>query len=226
MSVSTPPPPVPSKKKGWGCFGCGCLVLIAIVALILALCGLGGYSAYHKILANTSNTPASVPTPPVTDDFYQSVVQKVEDFSHDVKNHQPASLQLSSDEINALLMRDPYLSSHNAKLFIVLSGDEASIQGSIPCDSISSFHGFSGRYANFSGTTGITFDSTNHSLSFPIHTLEIGDKALPQNAMPLMQAESAAIVNPLLLGNPDIKDLLAQAKSIRIANGNFIVETQ
>lgn len=224
MSIATPPP-APPKKKGLGCLGCGCLIVLAIAALILGLICVGSYSTYHRALALTSPTPTSVTVAPVTDDFYQSVKQKLSDFNHDVKNHQPATIQLSGDEINAIIARDPYLSAHHVQMAVTIEGDQASIQASIPTDVMIQAL-FTGRYVNFSTTFGADFNSDSKMLNVTLHSLQVGDQSIPANSLPMLQAELTPILNVELQKNPDIKQLLDQTKSIQIENGNLVIETQ
>ncbi len=223
MSISSPPPPAAPKKKGLGCLGCGCLVLIAIAVLI----GVIFYFLYHQTVALTSRAPASVPVVAPTEDFYQGVRQKVSDFNHDVKNHQAATIQLSGDEINAILARDPYLTAHHVQLFVAMADDRASVQASIPTNALPlAQSAFPGRYVNFKSTFTISYNLSDKLVNFIFQSLQIDDKTIPDDELPAMQTLFTPVLNAQLQSNPDAKNLLDQTKSMRIENGNLVIETQ
>ena len=222
MSVSTPPVP---KKSGLGCLGCGCLVLALLVILFLALVAGAGYLGYTKAVSLTSTTPAAVPSFNGSDDVYNTAEQKVTAFGHDVQNHQAATVRLSADEINTLIARNPDLIRQKAHLFVTLTNDQAQVQGSLPTDELS--HGIlKNRYLNFDTTFGLGFNSDTKSLDLALHHLQIGDQPTPQNLLPTMQAEFTPLLNAELQKYPGTKDLLQQAKSIEIKDGELVIETQ
>jgi hypothetical protein len=225
MSVSTTPPPVQKKKSGLGCLGCGCLVLVLLVVLFVGLVGGGFYLGYKKIVGLTSTAVADVPTFNGSDDVYNAAKQKVGAFKHDVDNHQAATIQLSADEINTLIARDPYLTAQQAHLFVTLTNDQAQVQGSIPTGMLS--YGFvKDRYLNFDTTFGLGFNSDAKAVDLMLHQLRLGDQTMPQKALPTMQVEIATILNAELQQYPETKNTLQQAKSIQIKDGELVIETQ
>jgi hypothetical protein len=225
MSVSTTPPGQPPKKSGMGCLGCGCLVLALLVILFLGLVAGGCYLGYQKIVSLSSTTPAEVPAFNGGDDVYAAAQQKVTAFQHDAQNHQAATIQLSADEINALLARDPGMTRNKAHLFVTLTNDQARLQGSIPTGGIS--QGFlKDRYFNFDTTFGLGFNPDAKTLDITLHHLQIGDQPTAQKVLPTMQAELTAILNAELQQYPATKNLLQQAKSIQIKDGELVIETK
>ncbi len=225
MSVTVAPPPAPKKKSGLGCLGCGCLVLGLVVILFVGLVVGGFYVGYQKVVGLTSTTPADVPSFNGSDDVFNTAQQKVMAFGHDVQDHQAATIQLSADEINALIARDPELIRQKAHLFVTLTGDEAQVQGSIPTEALS--EGFlKNRYLNFDTTFGLGFNPDAKSLDLILHQLKIGDQPTPQNLLPTMQAELTPILNAELQNYPLSKPVLQQAKSITIKDSQLVIETQ
>jgi hypothetical protein len=225
MSVSTPPPPAPKKKSGLGCLGCGCLVLALLAILFVALVGGGGYMVYQKVLNLTSPTAATIPSFNGTDDVYNAAKQKVSAFQYDVANHQPATIQLSADEINTLITRNPDLIQQQARYFFTLTNDQAEVQGSIPTDTFTAGL-FKGRYFNFDTTFGLGFNSDSKNIDLMLHHLQIGDQTTPQNLLPTVQAELAPLLNMEMQKNEMTKNLLLQAKSIQVKDGQLVIETQ
>jgi len=235
MSISTPPPPAPQKKRGLGCLGCGCLILVLIIIIIVALMGGAGYLTYKKVLAVTSPAPADLPSVTVTDNDYTAVKQKLADFNHDVKNHQAATLQLSADEINTLLARDPDAIKNNLHGFVSLTGQEGRLQASMPLDALS--QGLvKGRYVNLDLTFEVHFDATTHSVNLIAHALKFGDTTYlgpdapdPKAAQAVVNAYTPILNQQFNAGirkNSDTAALLDQTRSIEIQNGQLVIETQ
>jgi hypothetical protein len=233
MSISVAPPAPPKKKRGMGCLGCGCLILILLVVLFLALIGGSSYVGYNQVLSVTSDKPAVLPNFDGGDNFYATVKQKAAGFGHDLKNHQAATIQLSGDEINTLLARDPDLVAHKIHIYVALDSNQATVQGSVPTDALTegAFNGvapnsFAGRFVNFKGTLGVVFDPQTRNFNFTLHSLKSGNNTLPQNMLPLMENLMNSFLNAAMQKNPDAQNLLHQAKSIQIKNGQLVIETQ
>jgi hypothetical protein len=228
MSVSNTPPPPPAakpgvRKRGTGCFGCGCLIAILLVLIICGLLGAGVYVGYGRI---TSALPAAIPPSAAgTEDFYLRIKQKADDFYHDVKDHQAATIRLSGDEINAILARDPYLVARHIHLFVTIARDRASIQGSIPTSNLSPLL-TDGRYLNIDSSFNIQFNPANRQLYLIPRDLQLGGQPAAEPLMTALQADINPVLNAELQKDPDSRRMLAQAKSIRLEDGTLVIETQ
>jgi len=208
-----------------GCLGCGCLVLVLLVILVVGLVAGGCYLGYEKMVGFTSTTPADVPSFNGSDDVYNAAEQKITAFEHDVQNHQAATIQLSGDEINTLIARDPEMIRQKVHLFVTLTNDLARMQGSVPTSVFA--HGFlKDRYLNFDSTFGLGFNSDVKSVDIALHHLQVSDQAAPENLLPSAQVYIGALLNANLQQSPATKDLLQQAKSIEIKDGELTIETQ
>lgn len=183
----------------------------------------------------TSTTPSAVPSFDGGDELYASARQKLADFDHDVENHQAATIQLSADEINTLLVRSPNVIKNNAHVFVTLTDNEGRIQASLPTDALS--HGLlSDHYVNLDTSFEVHFDLQTKSANLTFHALQFGNKVLmDQNASNTSLSQSATIwytsifnqsFNNGIRKNPDGAALLDQAKSIEIQNGELVIETQ
>jgi hypothetical protein len=224
MSVTTSPP-APPKKRGLGCLGCGCLILALLAFLVLALVAAVGYIGYAQMSALTSSVPLAVPSFDGGDEMYNSAVQKVTAFDHDLHDHQAAMLQLSGDEINTLIARDPYFTKNKVLLYVTLADNDVSVKTSIPTSLI--LYGIlPGRYLNGTTSFGLNFDSTGRNLNLDLQSLQIGEKEMPQNALPTIQTEINPALNQLLQRDPDLKLLLEEAKSIEIQGNELVIETE
>jgi len=190
---------------------------------------------YTMALALTTATPASVPSSNASDDVYQAARQKVADFDHDVKNHQAATIQLSGDELNALVEHTPDITKNNIHAFVTLTDNEARLQANIPTDTLS--HGLiPGRYVNFDTSLQVNFDSSTKSVNFTFNTLKFGDQTLLGPASQNDPTTRSLILtytsifnqsfNNGIRKNPDGAALLDEAKSIDIENGQLVISTQ
>jgi hypothetical protein len=216
MSISTPPPPVRPKKKGMGCLGCGCLILALLVLLVLGLVAGASYLGYRNVLNLTSTTPSALPAVASTDDLYNSAKQKIADFDHDVKNHQAATVQLSPDEINALIARDPTVQKYNIRSYVSFTSDQGRVQMSLPTELLSSGI-VRGRYVNLDTSFGINFDPPTRSIILNFHNTSFTNAFTPAFNQSF---------NKGVRQNPDGAALLNQAKSIEIKDGELVIETQ
>jgi hypothetical protein len=238
MSISTPIPPAPPRKRGLGCLGCGCLVLVVLGILFVGLVAGACYLGYTKVLAYTETTPASIPSPQEGDDVFASARQKISDFDHDVKNHQPAKMTLTADEINAMIARNPDLAKNKVRAFVTMTGDQGRVQASLPTDGVS--HGLlTGRYANMDMSFELHFDPQTKSVNAIFDALQIGDQTLTappsgngnqtafnQSFMRSFTPAFNQSFNAAIRKYPDGAALLDQAKTIEIQNGSLTIETQ
>ncbi len=217
------------------CLGCGCLILVILLVLILALFGAVSYMGYSQLVSFTSPTPGNVPTSNAGDDVYNSARQKLADFDHDIKNHQAATIQLSADEINALITRDPEVIKHNIHAYVSLTGNAGRIQGSFPTDILSHDY-IKDRYLNLDASFEINFDSSTRNVNLSFQSAQLGSHAIlgpevesSQGTRSLVQVYTGyfnLFLNNEIRQSPDGASLLAQAKSIEVKNGELVIETQ
>jgi hypothetical protein len=231
MSISTTSSSVPPKKRGLGCLGCGCLVLVLLAILLAGGVAAIGYMGYRGAVSLTSTTPAAVPAFEGGDEVYNAAKQKLADFDHDVKNHQAATIQLSADEINALIARSPDVVKLNIHAFVTLTNNEGRVQMNLPTDSLSQGL-IKGRYLSFDTSFAVNFDPQTKSVNLMPHTLRLGDKVImDQNsdneaAMRSITPAFNQSFNNALRQNPEGAAFLDQAKSIEIKDGELVIVTQ
>lgn len=220
----TPPPP-PPKKKGMGCLGCGCLILVILVLLFLGLVATGSYMIYREALSITSTTASTVQTFDGGDDMYNRAKQKLTDFDHDLHNNLAAKIELSADEINTLIARNPDFSKNNIHLFVTITNGKAEVQTSFPTG-VFTRGLLKDRYLNGDTSFGLTFDPTAKTLDVDLQSLQINGEDLPKENLPLIQTKINPALNRILQGSPECKSVLDQAKSIEIKDNELVIETQ
>ena len=229
MATQIPPPQAPQKsnKAGWGCLGCGCVVVVVIFLLIAGLIG-GGIYMVDKGL-NVMSSPTAAAIPPLTggDDVFDSAQKKITQFNQDLSASKTSTLTLTSDEVNAVLNHDIDLKKSQAELLITLTGDQARVQTSVASNAIPVANWVvKDRYFNLDGTTGLSFDPDSKQITFDFHKLQVGEVTIPNNALQTYQTLCAQIMNQKLRENAAMANVLQNAKSVSIKDGQFVIETK
>ena len=137
-----------------GCFARGCLILF-IFAIVLAIaCFAGMYWGLHRHsalfygsywLAKTrsiAEAPTPVPEFNASDQQIERVRERWQDFEQKTRAGQPAEIELSADDINALIATTEGV---RRKVFASIEGDQLHLQTSVP---IGEFVGRPGYYFN------------------------------------------------------------------------------
>jgi hypothetical protein len=131
----------PPRRKGLGCFARGCLTL-SIFAIVLAIaCFAGMYWGLHRHsalfygsywLAKTrsiAEAQSTVPEFSGSDQQIQRVRERWQDFEQKTRAGQPAEIELSADDINALIATTE---NFPGKMFASIDGNQLRLQASVP----------------------------------------------------------------------------------------------
>jgi hypothetical protein len=131
----------PPRRKGLGCFARGCLTLL-IFAIVLAIaCFAGMYWGLHRHsalfygsywLAKTrsiAEAQSTVPEFSGSDQQIQRVRERWQDFEQKTRAGQPAEIELSADDINALIATTE---NFPGKMFASIDGNQLRLQASVP----------------------------------------------------------------------------------------------
>jgi hypothetical protein len=134
-----PPPP----QQGMGCFARGCLTVV-VFALVLAAAFVGGTYVAVRFLRSSyfTSAPVQLPAATATAEERQAARVKWNEFEHAARAHQPARIELTADEINALIASEPKL---RGKAHVAIEDDTARLQVSIPLEEVRLLRG---RYMN------------------------------------------------------------------------------
>lgn len=140
MTSWVDPPPA---QKRMGCFAKGCLTLVALVVLLAAAFVGGSYWAVRHLRDHYS-APASAPLPSNTlsSGQIEQVRSQWDAFTTASNQHRPARIELSADEVNALIASKP---EWRGKGFVTIDGELGHVRLSIPIAEIS---WLKGRYLN------------------------------------------------------------------------------
>ena len=123
-----PPPP----QKGLGCFAKGCLILLVFVVLLCVAFVGGSYLAVRYFrTAYFPTTRAPLPTPAPQTESPQEVRARWDTFERAARAHQPARIDLTADDINALIASEPRL---RGKAHVSIEGNTGHLRVSVPLD--------------------------------------------------------------------------------------------
>ena len=136
----------PPRRNGLGCFARGCLILLVFAIVLAIACFAGVYWGFqrhsaivHGIywLAKThsiANEPVPVPEFSGSDTQIQSVRERWQDFEQKTRAGQAAEIELTADDINALIAANP--ERFRGKVFVSIEGNQLRIQASTPLGEI------------------------------------------------------------------------------------------
>jgi len=144
----------PPQRKGLGCFGRGCLILLVFVIVLAIACFAGIYWGLHRNSAlfygsywmaktgSLAKAPTPVPEFNPSDQQIQLVQEHWQDFEQKTRAGQSAEIELSADDINALIATSEGV---HGKVFVSIDRDQFRLQLSVP---IGEFFGREGYYFN------------------------------------------------------------------------------
>jgi hypothetical protein len=133
-----PPPP----QRSSGCFGRGCVILLGFFILLAAAFAGGTYLAVRYLRTSYFvGGPVTLPASNATEQEQQLARAKWYDFERAARAHTAARIELTADELNALIASEPDLRS---KGFVTIENNTARLQISFPL----SVRWLRGRYLN------------------------------------------------------------------------------
>jgi hypothetical protein len=141
-------------RKGLGCFRRGCLILLVFLIVLAIACFAGMYWGLNRDSArfygnywlpktrSLAERPTPVPEFNASDQQIQLVRERWQDFEQKARAGQPAEIELSADDINALIATSDDV---RGKVFASIDGNQLRLQASVP---IGGFLGRPGYYFN------------------------------------------------------------------------------
>ena len=141
----------PPRRKGLGCFARGCLILLVFAIVLAIACFVGVWWGLQRDsavvrgiywLAKTHSIAAeSAPVPEfsASDNQIQEVRERWQDFEQKTRAAQPAEIELTANDINALIAANRHA---RGKAFVSIEGDKLRVQASVPLGEILSRPGY------------------------------------------------------------------------------------
>ncbi len=220
----------PPRKQPRGCFFYGCLT--AIVVLVVG--GIGLYFGIRYALERfvetvvpyTEATPMELPKSTLPEADYTQLQQRIRTFraALDTKVG-TAPLVLTSDELNALIAKDPSWSQLKDAVHVSMRGDEITADLAIPLgDYAANVPGgdrLKGRYLNGTATVKITL--VDQKFALDVRSVDIHGKSLPPAVMAGLRAQNLA---DLQEGSPDLVKVKSMLQSLHVVDGKLTIEAK
>jgi len=208
----------PAAKPRRGCFFYGCIT--GLVLLVIVLGALIATLYYVKNLVNqyTDTRPMELPTVQMSPGEIDKLKQRFEAFQQAVRDHGPAQpLELTADDINALIASGPERQALKGKFYLSLDGDQLKGEVSMPLPEVG-WGMLKGRYLNGSATFNLSF--RNGVLSVSPQTINVKGKPLPEVYMQQIRTENLAAN---LAQEPKTVAVLQGLQDIRVKDGKLVV---
>ena len=137
----------PPHQGGLGCFAKGCLILL-VFGILLCLAFVAGtyYAARFLRTEYFSTEHEPLPFSHASVEEENAVRARWNAFEKAARAHEPARIELSADDLNALIATDPRL---RADAYVTIEDNTARLQVSIP---IGKSWWMPGRYINAQGS--------------------------------------------------------------------------
>jgi hypothetical protein len=206
------------QKSGRGCLF---YVLIAMAVSVVML-GLGAFFGlrYAHGLVNrlTAAQPAQLPKVQLPETVMFQLHDRVDTFRDAVRDNDPTSpLELSSDELNALIATDPAFVALKNHLFVSITNNQLGAQISFPAEDLGLVK-LRGRYVNATGIFHVAI--VTNELQITAESLSVRGEPLPRNIMKEVAAENLA---DRFNQDPRAAAGLKKIQSIDVKNGKLIV---
>ncbi len=210
----------PKKSKGKGCFFYGCLT--CIVVFILGGVGLyfgAKYAANYFVQHYTSDQPLKLPDTQLPADELKSLLARADKFSDEVKaGTNSPTLELTSEEINALIANKPDLAMLKGKFYAKIEGDKLTGTTSVPLDELN-LPSLKGRYLN--GNAGLKVNTENGVLYVTLDSFAINGQAMPEDALKQMRARNLA---DEINKDPKKAAEVRKIESLSVKDGKLIIK--
>jgi hypothetical protein len=120
----------PPNRHGFGCFAKGCLILL-VFCILLALSFVAGTYYATKYLRNEyfSEHRERLPASGATLQEEQEIRARWDSFEKAARAHEYARIELSADDLNALIAHEPKL---RGNAYVTISDNTARLQMSFP----------------------------------------------------------------------------------------------
>ena len=173
----------------------------------------------------TDAAAASIPQADGGTAVYGMAQHKVGDFQQAIEHAQPATLHLTSDEINTYIARDPSMALLRGHLFVKLRGSEATIESSLPLASFEKLL-LADRYVSCDATLSLAFDPRDKNLTVDLHALSFKGQPVPAGANATLNQTINSTIATQIQANAPLRDFLSHTQKIGIENSELVIETR
>lgn len=207
-----------ATKPRRGCFFYGCISGLVLLAIVLAALMIGLHYVKKMINQYTDTRPMELPTVQMSQGEIDKLKQRFNAFRQAVREQLPAQpLELTADDINALIASGPERQVLKGKFYVSMEGDQLKGEVSVPLRDVG-LSMFKGRYLNGSATFNLSF--RNGALSVTPQTIIVKGKALPEVYMQEIRKENLAAKSA---NESDAAAVLQGLDDIHVKEGKLVV---
>lgn len=168
------PPPRP-RGQGMGCFAKGCLILAVFLCVLCAAFVVGSiYAVRHLRTTFFATQHVDLPPNNSTPEEQQLALTHWKIFERSARAHMPARIEMTADEINAVIAADPNL---RGKAYVTLDGNVGRLLVSVPINS----RWFRGRFVN--GECEVTASTDGDPQAARITNVLVNGNPVPDEAL-------------------------------------------
>jgi hypothetical protein len=197
----------------------GCLFYGGVLAILLMLLPLGGLLLGKRLINQyTDAQPVALPIFQMPASEFQKLRERVNEFKEAVNERSPtAPLELSGEDINALIASEPEYEAYRGKVYVTIEGERLTAKMSAPLDRFG-LKALKGRYFNGQGTFRVSLEEG--ALIVSPTALEAKGKPLPDRFMSQLRKKNlAADVNQ----NSRASVAFEKLKAIEVKNGKLVI---
>lgn len=210
----------PQQKQRRGCFFYGILAAAVLAAVTLLGAYLGLRYAKRLVTQLTDDRPKQLPFVHLSDTQMFQLHDRVNSFGEDIRDGQNvAPLELSPDEVNALIETDPGLAALKGHVYISIETNQLKAQISFLAQDLGlEAPPLHNRYVNANGL----FDAglTNDELRITAESLMVKGKPVPRHIMRQVTAQNlAAKFN----ADPKVAAGLKKLQAIQVKDGKLVI---
>jgi hypothetical protein len=187
------------------------MAFVVVMVILLGLVGAGGYIFYQKALEYTSTEAAAIPIYQTTPEKMREVNDRVDAFKKAYDANAEAQMELSGDDINAIIATSPKWEEMKGKLYVRVADNLFYVDASIPLTDVA---GFSDRFLN--GTVGFDISVENGDPKLVPKTVQLNGKALPQQYQQSAGDGFSKGFVEEIQKNPDSKAFFQRVKSLKV----------
>lgn len=215
----------PARRAGMGCVAKGCLTLAVVAILLIAVTGYLSYRGVQMVRGYLSDHPANVRVYPATDEQYQAVQQKLAPFVTGLENNQRASVELTADDLNTLVARDPNFADLRGRAAFSLARERLVADLSVPLN-VGRTGERSQIYFNGRFETGLLVD--DGVVSLQPRAISVNGASVPRWLMDLLQKPEAMkgfdqAFNDNVNQEPKVRDVLRHLRTLRIEGDRLVL---
>jgi hypothetical protein len=227
MSTNNPYSPGPEgadqvpPKHGRGCCFWGCLLAVAM--LLLLMVGIGGtaYFGYRWLIAKaleyTDDSPMEMPALALDEEQQQAVQQRWESFQESLKAGQGDTLELTDEELNALLQTNDKVAG---RIHVEIQDDRLRGRVSLPLDALG-IKPLRGRYFNAEASFEVAL--VGQQLVVHMQEAQVKGEPVPEEFMAQLRRENLA---KEFGREPEQAEMLRKFESIEVRDGKIILRSR